>query len=79
MVGIKAPNVDLQANRQAAVEEAPEFERISWTKNPNLRKLYINCIFGLLVASATTGYDGYVNCEENDVSGAKSITNTALI
>jgi hypothetical protein len=40
-----------------AQEEAPDFERVSWTKDPNLRKLYL---WGtvLMVASATTGYDG---------------------
>ncbi|KAI4594063.1 hypothetical protein KJ359_008604 [Pestalotiopsis sp. 9143b] len=40
-----------------AQEEAPQFERVSWTKDPNLRKLYL---WGsvLMVASATTGYDG---------------------
>ncbi|KAF3015064.1 hypothetical protein G7054_g2033 [Neopestalotiopsis clavispora] len=40
-----------------AQEEAPTFERVSWTKDPNLRKLYL---WGsvLMVASATTGYDG---------------------
>ncbi|KAK6084375.1 MFS hexose transporter [Seiridium cupressi] len=40
-----------------AQEEAPEFERVSWTKDPHLRKLYA---WGavLMFASATTGYDG---------------------
>jgi MFS family permease len=37
--------------------DAPEFERIIWYKEPQLRKLYFLCVF-LLVASATTGYDG---------------------
>lgn len=37
--------------------EAPQFEHVSWTKEPHLRKLYIMTIF-LLIASATTGYDG---------------------
>ncbi|KIX92569.1 uncharacterized protein Z520_11745 [Fonsecaea multimorphosa CBS 102226] len=58
MVDLKAPNVTAQENRQLAVEEAPDFEKVSWTKDKGLRKLYINCCFGLLVASATTGYDG---------------------
>ncbi|KAI1335644.1 sugar transporter [Xylariaceae sp. FL0016] len=40
-----------------AQEEAPEFERVSWTKEPGLRKLYFYA-FILCVASATTGYDG---------------------
>lgn len=40
-----------------AQEEAPEFEKVSWSKDPHLRKLYA---YGavLMVASATTGYDG---------------------
>lgn len=40
-----------------AQEEAPVFEKVQWTKDPNLRKLYL---WGsvLMVASATTGYDG---------------------
>ncbi len=58
MVNLKAPNVTTQENRQLAVEEAPDFEKVSWTQDKGLRKLYINCAFGLLVASATTGYDG---------------------
>jgi sugar porter (SP) family MFS transporter len=40
-----------------AQEEAPEFERVSWTKDPGLRKLYFYA-FVLCIASATTGYDG---------------------
>jgi hypothetical protein len=41
-----------------AQEEAPQFERVDWTKDPGLRKLYFYA-FVLCVASATTGYDGY--------------------
>lgn len=44
-------NVDL------ARAEAPHFEKVTWYKEPHLRKLYICSIF-LLIASATTGYDG---------------------
>lgn len=40
-----------------AQEEAPKFERVEWTKDPGLRKLYFYA-FILCVASATTGYDG---------------------
>ena len=40
-----------------AQREAPDFERVQWTKEPHLRKLYgYGCV--LMVASATTGYDG---------------------
>ena len=41
-----------------AVAEAPEFQRVVWHKDPGLRKLYLVSVFGLMVASATTGYDG---------------------
>ena len=59
MVDIKNPAI--VAREQLAVEHGdapPEFEAVSWTKDPGLRKLYIFSAFGLLVASATTGYDG---------------------
>lgn len=60
MVGLKAANVAAHAeeNRQQAVAEAPEFEKVYWTKDKSIRKLYINCALGLLIGSATTGYDG---------------------
>ncbi|KAF9699663.1 hypothetical protein EKO04_002597 [Ascochyta lentis] len=51
--GAKAPN----SNAVAAREEAPEFEKVNWRKEPNLRKLYFFAAV-LCVASATTGYDG---------------------
>lgn len=41
-----------------AVTEAPEFEKVTWYKDPGLRRLYLVSVFGLMVASATTGYDG---------------------
>ena len=41
----------------AAREQAPNFEKVTWYKEPHLRKLYFLSIF-LLVGSATTGYDG---------------------
>lgn len=50
----KAPNAEATAQAQ---EEAPEFEKVYWTKDPGLRKLYFYA-FVLCVASATTGYDG---------------------
>ena len=40
-----------------AQAEAPRFERVEWTKEPGLRKLYFYA-FILCIASATTGYDG---------------------
>ncbi|KAJ9150542.1 General substrate transporter [Coniochaeta hoffmannii] len=41
-----------------AVAEAPEFQKVTWYKDPGLRRLYLVSVFGLMVASATTGYDG---------------------
>jgi sugar porter (SP) family MFS transporter len=40
-----------------AREDVPRFERVVWYKEPHLRNLYFLAIF-LLIASATTGYDG---------------------
>lgn len=37
--------------------DAPRFERVIWYREPHLRKLYFMSLF-LLIASATTGYDG---------------------
>jgi sugar porter (SP) family MFS transporter len=52
-IGARAPN----NNAVAAREAAPQFEKVEWKKDPNMRKLYFwACI--LCVASATTGYDG---------------------
>ncbi|SPO03276.1 related to hexose transporter protein [Cephalotrichum gorgonifer] len=42
---------------EIARAEAPRFEKVNWTKEPHLRKLYLMSVF-LLIASATTGYDG---------------------
>ncbi|SPQ26693.1 6676615b-7302-462e-931b-d0e4b2b581d6 [Thermothielavioides terrestris] len=41
-----------------AAQEAPQFEHVVWYKDPGLRRLYLVSCFGLMVASATTGYDG---------------------
>jgi len=56
MVGnfLKNERKDRVAEVRAA---APHLQHVSWTKSPNMRKLYFYC--GILcVASATTGYDG---------------------
>jgi len=42
---------------QIAQAEAPEFQGVRWWRMPNMRKLYWHCTV-LLIASATTGYDG---------------------
>ncbi|KAK4228624.1 lactose permease [Podospora fimiseda] len=39
------------------VQEHPRFQRVYWTKEPHLRRLYGMTVI-LMVASATTGYDG---------------------
>lgn len=36
----------------------PEFEMVDWKTDPGLRRLYFFSAVGLMVASATTGYDG---------------------
>lgn len=48
-----------QSELEVAQAEAPEFENVTWYSDPGLRKLYFWCAV-LCVASATTGYDGYV-------------------
>ncbi len=49
-----------QSELEVAQAEAPEFEKVNWFSDPGLRKLYFWCAV-LCVASATTGYDGYVS------------------
>jgi hypothetical protein len=49
-----------QSELEVAQAEAPEFEKVNWYSDPGLRKLYFWCAV-LCVASATTGYDGYVS------------------
>jgi hypothetical protein len=58
MVKIKGPAVSHEDELHQITEEAPDFEAVEWTKDPGLRKLYILSCLGLMVASATTGYDG---------------------
>jgi hypothetical protein len=59
MVGIAFAGVSAEKKNAAgiAAAEAPEFEKVNWKSDPNLRKLYFWCAI-LCVASATTGYDG---------------------
>lgn len=45
------------AEVEYAQAEAPRFERVYWTREPHLRLLYGYAVV-LMVASATTGYDG---------------------
>ncbi|KAJ5626338.1 hypothetical protein N7510_002647 [Penicillium lagena] len=58
MTEVKEPGASVEKHPHVANMQPPQFEHVEWTKDPALRKLYILCIFGLLVASATTGYDG---------------------
>jgi len=46
-----------RGNLESAQAEAPRFEHVNWRTQPNMSKLYFWCII-LCVASATTGYDG---------------------
>jgi hypothetical protein len=45
---------------QAEVIDAPVLPYVNWRKDPGLRKLYFYAAI-ICVASATTGYDGYVH------------------
>lgn len=40
-----------------ALVEGPQFEKVSWTREPHLRKLYAWAVI-LILGSVTTGYDG---------------------
>ena len=57
------PKVGAVANKAADLEvaqaEAPHLARVNWRSDPGLRKLY-GWAFIICIASATTGYDGYV-------------------
>lgn len=44
---------------EIARAEAPELQRVDWKRDKGLRKLYFYAAI-ICVASATTGYDGYV-------------------
>ncbi|KAK4194171.1 general substrate transporter [Triangularia verruculosa] len=48
---------DSASSFEVAVHETPRFQRVYWTREPHLRKLYGMAAI-LMVASATTGYDG---------------------
>jgi MFS family permease len=56
-IGSKVPAHSDRVPLDIAQAEAPRFEKVIWYKEPHLRKLYFLIIF-LLIASATTGYDG---------------------
>ncbi|KAH8805984.1 general substrate transporter [Xylogone sp. PMI_703] len=52
-IGVKG----VQNEVQLAQAESPDFEKVVWYREPHLRKLYSYAVV-LMVASATTGYDG---------------------
>ncbi len=63
MILDKMVNIGIAAHQselEVAQAEAPEFEKVTWYSDPGLRKLYFWCAV-LCIASATTGYDGYVS------------------
>lgn len=57
---VKAPEIGAKGAEgkvQVAQAEAPDFEKVNWKQEPHLRKLYAYGLV-LMIASATTGYDG---------------------
>lgn len=68
-------------NKEATIvaqEEAPKFERVSWTKEPGLRKLYWHA-FVLCIASATTGYDGMFFNSVQNFETWKDVSHNTLV
>ncbi|KAF7561681.1 hypothetical protein G7046_g2468 [Stylonectria norvegica] len=51
------PKPHIEGEPEINLVQAPHFEKVTWYREPHLRNLYFLTIF-LLVASATTGYDG---------------------
>lgn len=51
-----------QGDLEVAQAEAPHLARVDWKSDPGLRKLYFYAVI-ICIASATTGYDGYVKPE----------------
>lgn len=47
----------VQAELEVARAEAPRFAKVTWWREPHLRKLYAMSLV-LMIASSTTGYDG---------------------
>ena len=59
-----APQTEAMKHVAAVQAAAPELQRVDWKKSPSMRKLYFYA--GVLcVASATTGYDGYVEKQDS--------------
>lgn len=47
----------VQAELEVARVRVPRFEKVTWYREPHLRKLYAMSLV-LMIASSTTGYDG---------------------
>ena len=58
MVELLNPAAAAEERRDVANNQSPELEKVNWRTDPALRRLYILSFFGLMIASATTGYDG---------------------
>ncbi|KAH8666831.1 general substrate transporter [Xylariales sp. PMI_506] len=56
-VPVRRPPGRRRENVRLAQQQAPAFQKVSWTREPHLRKLYAWGVV-LMIASATTGYDG---------------------
>lgn len=56
MVQIIGSREAKHAHAVTALAEAPEFEEVTWWKDPGLRKLYLWCGI-LMTMSASTGFD----------------------
>ncbi|KAK3380946.1 general substrate transporter [Podospora didyma] len=68
-----APNLisDSASAEFQVTRSHPRFQRVYWTKEPHLRKLYGLSII-LMVASATTGYDGMLVNTSQQIDAWKS-------
>ena len=67
MVGIATMQPLRASERNAALAEVPELRHVIWYRDPGLRKLY-GLAMALCLASATTGYDGYVPTHVEELS-----------
>lgn len=61
-----APKTLHAEDAQHAREEAPELPYVNWKKSPGLRRLYMYATV-IMVASATTGYDGCVSLQAHHI------------
>jgi len=64
-------------NLEQAQAEAPMFEHVNWKTQPHMKKLYFWCTV-LCVASATTGYDGMMMNNSQNMVYWKTFFNTPV-